>query len=348
VVEMNGDLVWSFNPDSYQIQWVNHICHDRLGLQPGQDCRQFLRSDFSFIESVVQTVTKAHRWEGVLSFKEPRIEGFLPLFSKVIQIEGQQQSLMLCTSIDLQRKQQLESSLIQQAKMAAIGKMTSDVTHEITNPLSIIMGRIEEIQQKSKQGLLTPELLDQDLTKILRTCHRINRITKSLRNFSRDSELDPKTTVFLSQIIDESLELCLDRLNQKSIHLTRTIEPNLFVTVRPSEIEQVLVNIIMNAIDAQKNTLKGRIEIQALRIGDWIQIKIQDNGCGVPSEIVADIMKPFFTTKEPGLGTGLGLSISQTLILKHGGRLFLDQDCQETCFVIELPVVETSHKGEPP
>jgi C4-dicarboxylate-specific signal transduction histidine kinase len=337
VVAVNEDLIWSFSPTNFEIQWVNGVCHNRLGMQAGQDCRSYFLSDQTVIESIFETVEKNRHWEGVLSFKELDQENPLPLFSKVIRIEDAGHPLVLCTSMDLQRRQKMESSLVQQTKLASIGRMTSDVAHEITNPLSIIMGRVEELQRKARLGLMTAENLDQDLTKILRNCTRIHRITKALRTFSRDSGSDPKTKVFLSQLIEEALELCLDRLSQRGIELVRNVEPHLFVEVRPSEIEQVIVNLVMNSIDALKNTAKPWIEISAAKKGEWVSIQIKDNGCGIPSEIANDIMKPFFTTKEVGFGTGLGLSISQTFILKHGGQLYLDLESPHTCFTIELP-----------
>jgi C4-dicarboxylate-specific signal transduction histidine kinase len=337
VIAVNEDLIWSFSPTNFEIQWVNGVCHNRLGMQPGRDCRSYFLSDQSLIETVFESVEKDRHWEGILSFKEPDHELPLPLFSKVFCIEDAGQPLILCTSMDLQRRQKMESSLIQQTKLASIGRMTSDVAHEITNPLSIIMGRVEELQRKSKIGQVTPESLDQDLTKILRNCTRIHRITKALRTFSRDGGSDPKTKVFLSQLIDEALELCLDRLSQRGIELIRNVEPHLFVEVRPSEIEQVIVNLVMNSIDALKNISKPWVEITAAKKGEWICIQVRDNGCGVMAEIANDIMKPFFTTKEAGFGTGLGLSISQTFILKHGGQFYLDPESPHTCFTIELP-----------
>lgn len=333
----NEDLIWSFSPTNYQIQWVNGTCHHRLGMQPGQDCRSYFLGDHTEIESVFETVKQNRHWEGVLSFKEPDQENPLPLFSRVIRIEDPAHPMILCTSVDLQHQQKMESSLIQQTKLACIGRMTSDVAHEITNPLSIIMGRVEELIRKNQQSLLSTDSLEQDLQKILRNCNRINRIAKALRTFSRAGGAEHKTKVFLYQLIDEALELCQDRLNQRGIQLVRNIEPNLFIEVRPSEFEQVIVNLVMNSIDALKDTAKPKIEISAQKKGDWTCIQFLDNGCGIPPEIANDIMKPFFTTKDPGFGTGLGLSISQTFILKHGGHFYLNPDSPHTCFTIELP-----------
>jgi C4-dicarboxylate-specific signal transduction histidine kinase len=262
----------------------------------------------------------------------------------VIQAEDQKTPLMAGAVFNRDSKAQLESSLIQQAKLASIGKMTCDLAHEITNPLSIIIGRTEELLRKSQNNQLTAEIVERELSKILQTSHRINRITKSLRSFGRNSEKDPKSHVFLSKVIDEALDLCLDRLHQHSIHLKRSIEPHLFVEVRASEIEQVVVNLLLNSIDALQEQSEKWIEIRAENLGPWTRIQIIDSGLGIPKHIASEIMKPFFTTKKPGLGTGLGLPISQTLILNHGGRLFLDQDAKNTCFVIELPAIQAKIK----
>ncbi len=344
MTDLNADLVWSFDPGTYQIQWVNESCHSRLGMQPGQDCRAYVRPDLDFAENVINLVRQGRQWEGVLNFQESLQQQLIPLFSKVVQVQLHDRPLIVCTAVEMQKKQMLESSLIHQAKLAAVGKMTCDVAHEITNPLSIIIGRTEELLRKAHHQLLTPEILDRELNKILQTSHRIGRVTKSLRSFSRNSDKDPKTQVFLSKILDEVIELCLDRLHQNGIQLRRQIEPNLFVTVRASEIEQVLINLILNSIDALQNSTEKWIEIRADQFEQRTRIQITDSGCGIAAEIAGEIMKPFFTTKERGLGTGLGLAISQTLILDHGGRIFLNQDSAHTCFVIELPAVKTKLK----
>ncbi len=344
MVDFSDDLVWSFHPDTYQIQWVNSACQARLGMQAGEDCRVYLRPDLYFVESVVHTVQQFTRWEGVLNFLEPQQQQPLPLFSKVIQVENESNPLMVCTSVDLRQKQLLESSLIQQAKLASIGKMTCNLAHEITNPLSIIIGRAEELLRKARHQQLTQEVVDKELSRILQTSHRIGRITKSLRSFGRNAEKDPKTQIFLSRIIDEVLDLCQDRLHHHGIELRRVLEPNLFVEVRASEIEQVLVNLLLNAIDALQTASTKWIEIRAELVDSWTRIRITDSGVGIAPEIASEIMKPFFTTKEPGLGTGLGLSISQSLILDHGGRLFLDPDSKHTCFIVELPALQNKSK----
>jgi C4-dicarboxylate-specific signal transduction histidine kinase len=344
VTNLNADLVWSFDPGTYQIQWVNSACHSRLGMEAGQDCRTYLHPDLEFIETIIPTARQGQQWEGVLNFHEPFQNQLVPLFSKVVQVEFQNTPLLVCTAMDLEKKERLESSVIQQAKLASVGQMTCDVALEIINPLSIIIGRTEELLRKVHHHLLTPEILDRELNKILQTGHRIVRVTRSLRSFSRNSDKDPKTQVFLSKVLDEAIELCLDRLHQNGIQLRRQIEPHLFVSVRTSEIEQVLINLILNSIDAIKNSKEKWIEIRADQIERTARIHITDSGCGIPAEIANDIMKPFFTTKERGLGTGLGLTISQSLILDHGGRLFLNQDSENTCFTIELPALQAKLK----
>jgi signal transduction histidine kinase len=113
--------------------------------------------------------------------------------------------------------------------------------------------------------------------------------------------------------------------------------PRLTIECRPTEISQILLNLLNNAFDAVFSLSEKWVELQVEELPDEIRIQVTDSGSGISKGIREKLMQPFFTTKEPGKGTGLGLSISNRIALKHHGKIYLDESCKNTRFVLVLP-----------
>jgi len=143
-------------------------------------------------------------------------------------------------------------------------------------------------------------------------------------------------------VISDSLELCQERLKKNEIEL-KIIRPGFDVEISAFDTQmiQVLLNLIINSLDAIKNLTEKWIEIEYQVVDDLLNIIVRDSGHGLDSDIVSKIMNPFFTTKERGQGTGLGLSLSKSIIENHEGRLYYNPDSSNTEFVIELPYMRT-------
>ncbi|MCJ8279884.1 MAG: ATP-binding protein [Rivularia sp. ALOHA_DT_140] len=260
------------------------------------------------------------------------------------------------TLLELQRTQ---AQMIHTEKMSGLGQMVAGVAHEINNPVSFVYSNLvpareyardfiellELYQQEYPQPLeiiqdkieeIELDFIKDDFMKLLKSMEvgteRIYKIVLSLRNFSRLDEADFKK-VDIHEGIDSTLMILGNQLKTTSEHsevqVIKEYEDIPNVECYPSQLNQVFMNIIANAIDAfeekQKNQEKQshQIIISTYKLDDnFVRIMIADNGCGIPEEIHSKIFDPFFTTKQVGKGTGLGLSISYEIITdKHGGKL---------------------------
>ncbi|HYW20491.1 MAG TPA: ATP-binding protein [Nodularia sp. (in: cyanobacteria)] len=277
----------------------------------------------------------------------------------------------------LNKLQITQTQLIQAEKMSSLGQMVAGVAHEINNPINFINGNLH-YAEKYTQGLLkllqlyqqhclniSPEIQKQienidldflipDMTKLFQSMkvgtERIREIVKSLRNFSRLDEAELKQ-VNIHEGIDSTLMILQHRL--QAIHQYPKIKVNRkygkipHITCYPSQLNQVLMNILVNAIDAlEESAVNGllldypKIEIQTQLIDQiWVRIIISDNGTGIDEKIYSKLFDPFFTTKPVGKGTGLGLFVSYQIVEKHGGKLsFVSTPGQGAEFVIQIPV----------
>jgi two-component system, NtrC family, sensor kinase len=268
----------------------------------------------------------------------------------------------------LRELQTTQVQLIQTEKMSSLGRMVAGLAHEINNPVNFIHGNfnhlnnhincllnlIEIYQQKHPElhSILQDEFGDfnldfiiEDLPKILSSMRvgtdRIREIVLSLRNFSRLDQSDKKA-VNLHEGIESTLLLLSHRLKQK-IEIIKNYGNLPLVQCYPAQLNQVLMNIMSNSIDAlleldehkQKQIL---ITTEATEFATVI-IKIQDNGSGIDTEIQSKIFDPFFTTKPVNKGTGLGLAISYQIIEKHQGNIKLKSELgYGTEFAIEIPI----------
>ncbi len=243
-----------------------------------------------------------------------------------------------------ERTRELENSkmqLVHSSKMASLGEMASGMAHEINNPLTIIMGKIKMISLMLEEDRIVHPAINQEMERMRVTTERIGKIVKGLRSFSRVSELDPFEKVYLGVIVQETMDLCLEKFKVRGIQIRIGEVPFVILNCRPSQISQVLLNLLSNAFDAVKDIEPASsqwIELTfELKAANHLQIFIQDSGAGISQEIMDKIMEPFFTTKEPGKGTGLGLSIAKGIIEDHGGKISVDTKSKHTCFMIELP-----------
>ncbi len=233
--------------------------------------------------------------------------------------------------------QDQQAKIFSTAKFSALGEMAGGIAHEINNPLAVIHSKADQLRRRSERGDLTPEAMQSGLKMIEQTCQRIVKIIKGLRAFSRNAEKDPFENVSLQNVINDTLELCRERFRSGGVEVCAPSDLTHTIECRPTQIQQVLLNLFNNAYDAVATKSENWIEISVADQGPNIQIRVTDSGRGIPADIVQKMMQPFFTTKEIGIGTGLGLSISRGIIEDHQGQLYFDSAAPNTSFVIELP-----------
>ncbi|MBL7542372.1 MAG: GHKL domain-containing protein [Bdellovibrionaceae bacterium] len=226
---------------------------------------------------------------------------------------------------------------MQAGKMATLGEVAVGIAHEINNPLTIVVSRVGSLEKNlAKKNLLNPDIAE-SIVKINQTIERIVKIINGLRHFAYSGD-HRKTSTTLSKVISDSLELCQERLKKNDIALK--VVKSVFdveISVYDTQMIQVLLNLIINSLDAIKDLSDKWIEIEYKIQNDHLNIIVRDSGSGLAADVAAKIMNPFYTTKERGKGTGLGLSLSKSIVENHEGRLFYNADAKNTEFVIELP-----------
>ncbi len=231
--------------------------------------------------------------------------------------------------------------LIQSRKIASIGTLAAGIAHEMNNPvnnISLIIETLiedEELLSVEERRRLYQEAMDQ--------ADRTSEIVKNLLEFSRASH--PKVErINLEELISKTSRLIRNELKLKNITFTRQALPDLpDVFLDRGGLQQVLLNLFLNAIHAMENGGELKVDIGFADPPVEIRIDIKDNGCGIPPEYLGQIFDPFFTTKKEGEGTGLGLSVSYNIIKKNGGRLEVQSEPGKgTCFSIFLPLVQNN------
>jgi len=228
--------------------------------------------------------------------------------------------------------------LIVAEKLAAIGEITAGVAHEINNPLAVIQGNLEVIQA----GLgAQATAFSTELRLIFEQTHTINVMVSKLLQFARPEEfVDSQPGISVDEIIRESMPL-IQHLKSRNDHkIVLNLSATGTVRINPSELQQVLINVVANAVQAMPNG--GRVEIgSSNQKGDpepCVEITVKDNGTGMDEATLASIFNPFFTTK-PGSGTGLGLSISRKIVNRAGGTITAKSELGKgACFAIRLPL----------
>jgi signal transduction histidine kinase len=256
------------------------------------------------------------------------------------------------TNLHLKYREQLDElkkthhQILQADKLTTLGELTANISHEINNPLTIAAGHSEIIRDYllSKTPLNKLTQLQSANQTVLESLERVDQIIKNMKDFLHQSE-EKKEYCDLSQLIDSAIEWIGPTAQKKArINITRDFKDHSVALVNRIKLQQVIINLIKNSIDAisDSQTAQGLITV-SLEKSDSDQqtfIDIKDNGPGLPEKIRKNLFKPFQSTKDSGHGTGLGLSICAKIVESHRGRLeFIENEagCQ---FRIKLPLIE--------
>jgi C4-dicarboxylate-specific signal transduction histidine kinase len=217
--------------------------------------------------------------------------------------------------------------------------MAAAITHEINNPLAVILGRAEMMQSLIERGKVEPETLSRLVETILTTGKRIEKIVRSMKALAHQSTgEEPFQTTPLREVLADAAELCSQRFRNHRIKLTvAEAPPELTVECLSHEIVQVLVNLLNNAFDAVSDQDGAWVRLDLLEKANSVELSVSDSGSGISLETQAKLFQPFFSTKRVQYGTGLGLSISRGILKNHKGNLYYDNESPNTRFVIELP-----------
>jgi two-component system, NtrC family, sensor kinase len=227
---------------------------------------------------------------------------------------------------------QLEEQLLQREKLSSIGLLAAGVAHEVNTPLAGISSYAQMLLQQIDGSDPKRRLLE----KIHLQTVRASGIVNNLLNFSRTGDAQFRE-IDLNQVLDDTLQLLEPQLRNARLEIVRNYGQDLAAAFgNASKLQQVFMNLILNARDAMPNG--GRISIRTRLVENSLVVDFRDTGIGMAPEIIARIYDPFFTTKDVGQGTGLGLALSYGIVQEHGGRIFVESRLGEGAhFTIKLP-----------
>ncbi len=299
----------------------------------------------SFFKNLWSTISSGNIWRGEVCNR--RKDGSLYwVYTTIVPfLEDDKPYQFVAIRQDITELKQLQKTIVEQqtqmissSRLSAIGEMAAAITHEINNPLGVILGRCEMLKKNVSESELNREVITKNIEAIEKTGQRIEKIVKSMKLLSYHGESEDFARVKVSEIISDTLDLCSERFKNNGIQLTvQNSDQSLFLHCISYQIVQVLVNLLNNAYDAVENLEKKWIKIDVTNTPATLEIAVTDSGDGIPENIVKNLFQPFFSTKRVRYGTGLGLSVSKSILIKHGGDLILDLSSPHTCFKLTFP-----------
>jgi two-component system NtrC family sensor kinase len=255
-----------------------------------------------------------------------------------------------------ERTQQLKAAhqkLLQSDRLASLGQLSASVAHEINNPVSGVLNLSMLMQRMLKEDGIPPGRLPEFrkyLGQVVSETTRVGRIVSDLLAFSRRSK-PQRAPADLNKIVRRTVSLAQHKMKLLNVQLeTSLLESLPAVPCDPSQIQQVVLNLILNAAEATQSKSERRVLVSTQSADGAVQLVVADDGEGIPPENLAKIFHPFFTTKSEGKGVGLGLAVSYGIVEAHGGEIEVKSTVGEgTTFTVSLPLEQPAPPpAEPP
>jgi len=304
---------------------------------------------------------------GVLSVSSPSLQEenvpAITAFAHQLAAAWHKAELFDALQESMGRLKEAQARLVQSEKMSAVGQLVSGVAHELNNPLTAVMGYSQLLETAN----LSPRARD-DLGKIRHAADRCSRIVKDLLTFAREYRPE-RSLIQVNELIEQTIAMRSYQLRVQNVHVIREYDPDLpSISGDPHRLQEVFLNLLINAEQSMtENQGRGTLKVRTLlRTEDAlplpagqppaldvaspaVRIEFEDDGGGIPPDIMEHIFDPFFTTREVGQGTGLGLSICYGIIGEHYGRIWAEDlgNGSGARFVIELPVPTTPTAAQP-
>jgi histidine kinase len=259
--------------------------------------------------------------------------------------------VLLVTTSDITMRLMAEQQLIQAGKMTTLGEMATGVAHELNQPLSVIKTASTFLNKKvKKKEKIKDDILETLTAEIDSHVDRAEKIISHLREFGRKSDVR-KEKVAVNESLIRALEIFSQQLKLREIHVVKDLDDNLpFILADANRLEQVFINLLINARDAieergkkrdPKRDRKKQIFLKSRAENGKVKIEIEDTGTGISKLVLDKIFEPFFTTKTVGQGTGLGLSISYGIVKDYDGTIKVETvENEGTKFIMRFPALE--------
>jgi hypothetical protein len=361
--EGNPHPMWVFDAETLAFLAVNEAAIRHYGYSRGEFLGMTIRDirppeDVQNLLQSMRETSADRRGPDVVGlfrhWKKDRSVIQVEIASSPIKFQGREARLVL--AMDVTEKRSLEAQLLQSQKMESVGRLAGGVAHDFNNILGVITGYGELLRKRLPDDSPLQKYADD----VLKAAHRAAGLTRQLLAFSRRQVLQPRV-LDLNGVVSE-LEKMLRRLIGEDVRLVVALgqDPAL-VLADPGHLEQVLMNLVVNARDAMPQG--GRLTIETGRAdlderyaalhpgvlpGRYAMLAVSDTGHGMSREVQARIFEPFFTTKDPGKGTGLGLATVHGIMRQSGGHIFVySEPGQGSAFKVYLPLVEGLAKAGP-
>lgn len=358
-------VVTSWNASAQRIfGWAEHECIGQfLPIVPTEYLKEFeiFRTTIIQGQSVVEQRCQRLHKNGTLIHvslsaaplkdKQNNIVGYLAMIAdmtKHVQIEEAKRKAE-------QQLEQQRALSIRSDRLRALGEMATGMAHELNQPLQGIRGLAERCVLKAKRNqVLTQEEVLNRLNDIVNQTERMTHIIEHTRLFAKEAGHPIVQSVNVNDVVKDATKLLVTQFRARGVHtLVRPTSHLPQVKINPFSLEEVIINLLLNARDAVEENLKAEpdltpphIVIQTKKNHNRVKIIIKDQGIGIPSDLQTRIFEPFFTTKSSDQGTGLGLSVSQSIVEQFGGQLEIaPQKTGGTQATISFPM-EQNHETQ--
>lgn len=383
LIEDSSNEVYIFDADSLEFLSANRGARLNLGYSDAELQEKTLLDTMpemssarfrSMVRPLVSQKKQRIEFETVLSRKDGSRYPVHVFLQKTKLINH---SVYAAFVLDLTQRKVLEKQLAQSQKLQSLGQVAAGIAHEINSPMHMLNENLNFMRQAWKEIREYPDLPaitssdnvpdaeeDASTTRVRKMCgnfedaideslmgvDRVVGITKAMKQLAHPGRIE-KTTTDLNQLLQDTITVSKNRWNRSCI-LDLALDENLpTIDALPSELSQVMLNLMVNAVDAieerfsSSDQVPGRIGIRTWQEEEWAVFEFEDNGGGIPKSRLNHIFDPFYTTKEAGKGTGQGLTISHHIIVeKHQGTIAVEsQPEQGTRFTVRLPMTSTVH-----
>ncbi len=249
-----------------------------------------------------------------------------------VSLRGSERGQAGLMIMDITVERQLQDHVMQAEKLASLGTLVSGMAHEVNNPAQGILGMGELILAEDDLGKIKEYARD-----IIKYSVHVGTVVRNFSSYARPALRDEETPMNLNDRLVEAVKMVQRRPQFGHIQVVSEFQPLPELRARRVEIDQALINIISNAVDAMGG--QGQLTLRTLCEDDSLTVLVSDTGSGIPKSLLGRIFDPFFTTKETGKGTGLGLSIVHRIITKHGGTIRVEtEEGKGTTFVMRFPL----------